>query len=237
VCERDPARAHALNVAGPAWVACCAAAFGGRVLYISTDYVFDGSAPPYHPDSPTHPINAYGRSKRAGELAVLAAGKGMAVLRLPLLFGATDDLSESAVTSALLPPRGNQPVPVDDWATRYPTSTADVAIVCRQMIAAWLAGATLDGIFHWSGKEPHTKYTLCLLLAQLAGLPDDCFRPVLPCPAEVPRPRDCQLDSGALEALGIGARTPLREGLARVLQPHLQWLAPRWAAREGDGRR
>lgn len=225
ICERDPARAQRLNVAAPGLIARCAAAYGGRTLYISTDYVFDGTQPPYLPDSIPNPLNAYGLSKRCGELAVLDAGPGTAVLRLPLLFGPTDDLAESAVTGVLVQAQAHAPLPVDDWAVRYPTSTSDVAAACRQMIAHWLDGVDLSGIHHWSGNVPCSKYALSLRLARLAQLPPTLFMPVQPTPAEVPRPHDCHLAGATLARLGIEAETPLDEALERVLQPHLRQLA------------
>jgi dTDP-4-dehydrorhamnose reductase len=237
VCEHDPVRARALNLTAPAFIARRVAAYGGRTLYISTDYVFDGNAAPYFPHSVPEPINAYGLSKREGELAVLNAGSGSAVLRLPLLFGPTGDLSESAVTSVLLPGdaggvnRGANriPIPVDNWAIRYPTLTADVASVCRQIIEQWLEGTDLSGIHHWSGSDAYTKYALSCELAALAQLPETAFIPSMPGPADVPRPYNCHLDTSSLTRLGIRAATPLRQALADVVQPHLRQLAALWA--------
>ena len=48
----------------------------GKVLYISTDYVFDGKSPPYNHDAATNPLNEYGRMKRDGENAVLREDRG-----------------------------------------------------------------------------------------------------------------------------------------------------------------
>ena len=48
----------------------------GKMLYISTDYVFDGTNPPFHHDSKTNPLNEYGRMKRDGEDVVLKEDKG-----------------------------------------------------------------------------------------------------------------------------------------------------------------
>ena len=229
ICERDPLRALALNIAAPALIARCVATYGGRTLYISTDYVFDGTQAPYRPESLPTPINAYGLSKREGELAVLGAGSATAVLRLPLLFGPSDDLSESAVTNVLLPTPSGGAMPVDNWAIRYPTLTTDVASVCRQMITLWLAGTDLSGIHHWSGSDPCTKYALSLQLAAIAHWPNSAFAPSMPGPCDVPRPYNCHLDTASLTRLGIQAATPLALALAAVLQPHLPQLARRWS--------
>ena len=57
-----------------------------KLLYISTDYVFDGNSPPYTPSSQTNPVNLYGRTKRDGELAVLGVeGANVVVIRVPVL--------------------------------------------------------------------------------------------------------------------------------------------------------
>ena len=57
--------------------------FGRSLL---SDYVFDGTSPPYTPSSATNPVNLYGRSKRDGELAVLGIeGAKVTVLRVPVL--------------------------------------------------------------------------------------------------------------------------------------------------------
>ena len=60
-------------------------------ISISTDYVFDGTSPPYLPDDAPAPLNAYGRSKLDGERALLASDPMSCVLRLPLLFGPFTD--------------------------------------------------------------------------------------------------------------------------------------------------
>ena len=74
---------------------------GGRVLYISTDYVFDGAAPPYKWDDKPNPVNAYGQLKLEGEECVLKACEENVVLRVPVLYGPVEYLGESAVTTLL----------------------------------------------------------------------------------------------------------------------------------------
>ena len=71
VCEQNPTLARALNVDAVRTLASAANRHGAWVLSISTDYVFDGTRPPYQPGDPPAPLNAYGRSKFEGEQALI----------------------------------------------------------------------------------------------------------------------------------------------------------------------
>lgn len=221
VCENDPALARALNVDALAAIAAEARALGAWVLSISTDYVFDGTSPPYRPDDAPAPLNAYGQSKLDGEHALLGCDPEACVLRLPLLYGPVVDWSESAVTS--LTPAivasadlASAPATMDAWATRYPTYTPDVAVVIREMIAHRARGATISGITHWSGDEPMTKFEIAERIARALKVDAKLVPQRTPADA-TPRPRDCHLDSARLEALGIGRRTPFDTAIARLL--------------------
>lgn len=87
--EEHEAVALAVNGTGAGNVARAAAAIGIRCVHVSTDYVFDGSARrPWVESDPTGPLGAYGRTKLAGELEVLAASDEHAVVRTAWLFGA-----------------------------------------------------------------------------------------------------------------------------------------------------
>ncbi len=84
--RRTPAIAHAVNVEGTGRLADWCRHTGRRIVFTSTDLVFDGSAPWRKETDPAEPILEYGRSKRAAEPAVLDAPRGL-VARLPLLYG------------------------------------------------------------------------------------------------------------------------------------------------------
>ncbi|MFM9044784.1 MAG: dTDP-4-dehydrorhamnose reductase [Solirubrobacterales bacterium] len=87
--EDDPEGADLVNGEGAANVAQAAASVDARVLYVSTDYVFDGTkGEPYLESDPPVPISAYGRSKLKGEEATLFANPRAFVVRTTWLFGA-----------------------------------------------------------------------------------------------------------------------------------------------------
>jgi len=225
VCENDPALARALNVDAVRAISAAARRRNAWVLSISTDYVFDGTRPPYGIDDPPCPLNAYGRSKLDGEHALAQATDFGCVLRLPLLFGHVTDLNESAVTS-LVPAviasaqAGAPAARMDAWATRYPTFTGDVAHVIRGMLERAASGAALCGRAHWSGDEPMTKFDIAARIAHILGL----AARLEPLPTSIdstPRPRDCHLDASRLESLGIGQRTAFDDALTAVLERYL----------------
>jgi dTDP-4-dehydrorhamnose reductase len=226
ICENDPALARALNVDALSFIASAARNIGSWVLSISTDYVFDGTRPPYQPDDAPNPLNAYGRSKLDGEQALLQSGVRACVLRLPLLYGPVIDWSESAVTS-LTPAiaesaRGRSPAVMDAWATRYPTFTPDVAVVIRQMLERHEIGESITGVKHWSGDEPMTKFDIAQSIARVLNLNAVITAQHMPIDT-TPRPQNCHLASDALEVLEIGRRTPFDTAIGTVLQ---NWPRP-----------
>jgi dTDP-4-dehydrorhamnose reductase len=87
-CESEPERAMAANRDATRFVAKLARERGATMVYVSTDYVFDGSkGSPYLEEDPTGPINAYGRTKLAGEEAARASGAACLVVRTSWLYG------------------------------------------------------------------------------------------------------------------------------------------------------
>ena len=203
----DETAARRLNVDATAALAQWTASHPGAFLvYMSSDYAFDGTNPPYVPESPTHPINGYGVSKVEGEVLVRnAVADRSAILRVPILWGDVETLDESSVTTvaksvlAMRTEKGERVF--DDWAIRYPTHVADVAEVLAQIVARRLVGT-----FHWSGPEPLTKIDMATVVAGLVGVSSDrLVRSGAPANGSEPRPKDCHLDRSALEKMGVSA--------------------------------
>ena len=218
VSERDPGGTTALNVEATRTLARNAHVLGSWVLYLSTDYVFDGSAPPYGPEDTPHPLNLYGQSKLEGERALLAETDDAAILRVGLLFGHVEYVDESSVTALLKDVRGGQAKALDDWQQRYPTYVNDLAVLCRQMIELRISGEPMGGTWHWCGDERLTKYAMAQIMGRMLGLSTTHLRPDPNSAAGASRPHDCGLDCSKLERCGLGRRTPFARALESALQ-------------------
>ncbi|XP_039766152.1 methionine adenosyltransferase 2 subunit beta isoform X4 [Ornithorhynchus anatinus] len=134
VVENQPDAASQLNVAASGNLAKEAAGIGAFLIYISSDYVFDGTNPPYREEDVPNPLNLYGKTKLEGEKAVLENNVGAAVLRIPVLYGEVEKLEESAVTIMFDKVQfSNKSANMDHWQQRFPTNVKDVASVCRQL--------------------------------------------------------------------------------------------------------
>jgi len=166
-CERDPARAAALNVELPAAAARLARAHDLRLVHLSTDLVF-GAHPPrgarYAEDDPPSPVHAYGRSKAAGEGAVLAADPRALVLRLPLLYGDSFGRGLGAsdqVLAALA--RGEPPTLFDDeWRTPLEAGNAAEAVL-------ELLSGDAHGLLHLAGPARVSRHELALAVLAAHG--------------------------------------------------------------------
>ncbi|XP_037762789.2 methionine adenosyltransferase 2 subunit beta [Chelonia mydas] len=217
-----------LNVTASGNLAKEAAGVGAFLIYISTDYVFDGTNPPYKESDAPNPLNLYGKTKLEGEKAVLENNEGAAVLRIPVLYGEVEKLEESAVTVMFDKVQfSNKSANMDHWQQRFPTNVKDVASVCRQLSEKRMLDPSIKGTFHWSGNEQMTKYEMACTIADAFNLPSSHLRPITDSPVVgALRPRNAQLDCSKLEMLGIGQRTPFRVGIRESLWPFL--VDKRW---------
>jgi dTDP-4-dehydrorhamnose reductase len=220
ICENDPDLTHRLNVDSTRWIAEAAKECGAWVLYISTDYVFDGTAPPYSIDARPNPLNIYGQSKLDGEKALLEVSPDNGVLRVPILYGPVEYMDESAITVIARQVSSGNQSQIDHWATRYPTHVDDVASACLGLTQAWIEEneqVRRGGIFHFSGDEPMTKADMAAVIGEVLGLDTSHLEPSSSPPPGAPRPRDCCLDCSRIEGLFDVTRTPFEDGIREIL--------------------
>lgn len=206
-CEAHPEETDRLNV-GATRTLCAALPPAARLIFISTDYVFDGEYPPYSEFSPRAPIQEYGRSKQRAEDLVRARA-GSLIVRMPLLVGAGADFASSGFLAQIVTRhlRRAEPHACDDVLLRYPTWIEDVAEAL-----AFLLDRGATGVIHMSGAEALTRFGAVQAAARVLGLPGDHVRPSREIvPRAAPRPRDSALSTAALRALGFPRFTPFAD--------------------------
>ena len=197
--ETREADAFGLNAVAPALLASAARRNGARLVQISTDYVFDGVATqPYPEDGVIAPRSAYGRTKAAGEWAVLAGCPGALVVRTAWLYGRHGNCFPRTI-ARIAAERGGLDV-IDDQVGQ-PTWTRDVARVVVDLVAA---GAP-RGIYHATSEGTASWFDFARAVVASAGLDPAIVRPVtseqFPLPA--PRPAYSVLGHDRTAAAGV----------------------------------
>lgn len=213
--ETDEATATRVNGDGPALLARACAASGARLLQVSTDYVLPGDAgAPCAEDSATDPVNAYGRSKLAGERAVLSLLPDHGyVVRTAWLYG---EHGTNFVATMLTLAATRPTVSVVDDQHGQPTWTAALA---AQLIALGEAPDAPPGVYHGTASGQTTWHGLTTAIYELAGLDparvatttSDAF----PRPAK--RPAYSVLGHDRWAAAGVDVQPPWRDQLATAL--------------------
>ena len=206
----------ALRVNGEAvaGMAACCAAQGAALVQVSTDYVFDGMGrEPYPEDGQPAPRTAYGRTKLAGERAVLEQpGLAGYVVRTAWLYGAH---GPSFVATMIRKEQELQQVQVVDDQSGQPTWSADVA----DRIHALITSAAAPGIYHATSSGETTWFGLAQEVFRLRGADPDRVQPskssALARPA--PRPAYSVLGHAAWERAGLAPIGDWRHALQRGL--------------------
>ena len=196
--EEEEALATAINAAAPGAMARACAEASIPFLHVSTDYVFDGSGQrPWRPEDPISPLNAYGRSKAAGEAAVRAAGGPHAILRTSWVFSAT---GRNFVTAMLELAQKRDQLNVVEDQIGGPTPACAIAEALLKMVEAMIAGQG-GGTYHFAG-VPFVSW---------AGFAREIFAcsgqnvavsdiPTSAYPTTAQRPLNSRLDCTSLEA-------------------------------------
>ena len=207
-CEEDPSRAYLVNALGSRHMAEAAALVGARLLYVSSDYVFDGRGTgpdgggAYTEWDATGPISHYGRSKLGGEHEVAAVlGPAATIVRASWVVGRYGANFLKTMLRLANDPE-EKPVTVIDDQRGCPTFTADLAVVMRR-----LAVSRLPGLFHVSNEGPVSWCEFASAIFRAAGadaarvvaIASADLRPVRP----APRPAFSILDNAAIRGSGL----------------------------------
>jgi dTDP-4-dehydrorhamnose reductase len=222
-CYREPEHAHQVNVDATVRLLQCAEAIGARVVFASSDLVFDGESAPYGEDAAAEPCSMYGRTKLEAECHVMAYKRGL-VVRLPILYGIPDvDRAPSFFGALVASLRAGKSVQLFRDEIRTPLWLDDAAHACMA-----LAESTLTGVVHAGGPERLSRYQMGERVAAQLGVERSLLDATSA--ADVPfserRPRDVSLDSTRyISHFHAAAGRPMHEALplifARGASPRL----------------
>lgn len=161
--ESEPELAQAVNAGAPAAFAEALQRSGGRLLQVSTDFVFDGSqGAPYRPDQPVAPLGVYGASKAAGEAAAARAldPDRLCILRTSWVYG---PVGKNFLLTMLHLMREREQLGVVADQVGCPTATPGLAQACWGVLEQ-----RASGVHHWSDAGAASWYDFAMAIAELA---------------------------------------------------------------------
>ncbi|MCP9451724.1 MAG: dTDP-4-dehydrorhamnose reductase [Nitrospira sp.] len=226
--ESEPHAAHAVNAVAPGVIGEEANKLGALVIHYSTDYVFDGSKPGFYTEEDeTKPLNVYGQSKRAGELALQEATARHLILRTSWVVGAHGTNFAKTILR-LAAERDMLHVVADQWGA--PTSAALLADCTAHLIREWQYrrdGQFPYGLYHLvaAGETNWCDYARFVVAeALVAGRPlklsPDAIKaiPSSDYPMAAARPANSRLDTSKFRNTFGLALPDWRDGVRHVLR-------------------
>ena len=216
-CETEADQAQAVNAVGTENLVKAALAADARLIYVSTDYVFDGTKPdPYVETDIPNPASVYGRTKLQGEIAVSALGDKGLTVRTSWVCGAN---GANMVKTILRLMGSHDTLTFVDDQIGKPTFTTDLADTLLT-----LAARNDRGVMHITNEGVVSWYEFCREVLAAAGEDPDRVKPCttdeLQPPRPAPRPANSVLDNTRFDELGLPLlrdyREPLREVVAAL---------------------
>ncbi len=210
-CERDPERAFRINTRATAHLARWTAHRGVRLVFLSTDFVFDGARrKPYREEDPRHPLQVYGESKRQAEDHILKEEGESWILRTSWVYGE----GRNFVRSVLRWAREREVLQVARDQESVPTSAEDLA----RALQALIQDPPDPGVYHVTHPDAATRVAWVEAILAICGIP----RKVIPVPSTVfpnpaRRPPYSVLDTQRWQRTGRYSFPPWKEALRRYL--------------------
>ena len=213
--EENREKVHAINALGTRYIAAAAKAVDAKMVYISTDYVFDGQGErPWEPDDRNyHPINVYGKSKLEGELEVANALSKFFIVRIAWVFGLN---GKNFIKTMVNVGKTHDTVRVVNDQIGTPTYTADLARLLVDMIET-----EKYGYYHATNEGGYVSwYDFCREIYRQYGLETK----VIPVSTEeyglskAARPFNSRLDKSKLVREGFTPLPTWQDAVGRYLK-------------------
>jgi len=191
VCEREQSRAWNINVEGTRTIVAAAQKCGSRIVYISTDMVFDGTRGNYRETDVPKPVNFYGTTKLEGEQIVLSGSDNCIVIRITLQYGYGHAGAESFSDWLLKNLKASRPSPL--FSDQYRTLTYVFDTAYGLELAA--LNTEHASVYHLTGPERIDRYAFGKRLVSIFNFPENLLvkSQMSDVPSFAPRPIDVSL--------------------------------------------
>ncbi len=211
-CESNPERAYMVNALGTRWVAQAASRVGAHLVYISTDYVFDGESGPYREWDQTGPLSVYGQSKLAGEQEIHS---GFAIVRTSWVCGERGSNFVKTMLRLARASSGEVRVVCDQWG--HPSLVGDLA-----PRIGLLAMERLGGIWHLTNAGETNWFEFARAIFKEADADPARVVPITTAelwpPRPAKRPKRATLENFAWLAGGFDPLPHWEESLGRLVR-------------------
>ncbi|MDA0986016.1 MAG: SDR family oxidoreductase [Bacteroidetes bacterium] len=165
LCEKEREHAWRVNVNGVQNLVDVSRALNAKLIHISTDYVFDGNDGPYSETSRPNPINYYGRTKLAGENAILSSDINYSILRTIVLYGTGNNIKYNFALWVVKNLIQSIKIKCVQDQISNPTFVTDLANACLLSI-----DNNQNGVFHIAGPNLLSRYEFACSLADAFDL-------------------------------------------------------------------
>ena len=170
-CEENPALAKEVNIAG---VQHLCDSFKGKIIHISTDYVFDGKNGPYSENDKVCPISVYGQTKLASEQILLNNSSNHLIIRGNVLYDHITYTKASFLNWVVESLQNNQKIKVVNDQFNNPTWTRSMADIIELCI-----NNDVNGVLHWGDSDHVSRYDFALMIAEKYSLKTSLISPIL----------------------------------------------------------
>jgi dTDP-4-dehydrorhamnose reductase len=215
--ESEPEKAFLINAYGTRNIAVASEAIGAKLVYVSTDYVFNGQgSAPYNEFDSTSPLGVYGKSKLAGEQFIRDFSSKFFIIRTSWVYGLH---GVNFVKTILKLAEDHDDLNVVYDQIGSPTYTVDLAKFIGQLIET-----NLYGIYHASNTGSCSWYEFAKAIFEEAGLSNIIVNPVTTAdfPRPAPRPSYSVMDHTAIRLNGLTGLPHWRESLNRFIQRYIK---------------
>ena len=170
-CETHEKETHLVNVTGTENIVKASKKYDTKIIYISTDYIFDGKNGPYTENDNPNPLSVYAKTKWEGEKIIQKSGLRYLITRTTILYGGPQGFKQNFVTFVVNNLRNKKAIFAANDQYGTPTYVGDLS-------EAILFLLDKEGIYNVVGRDYLNRYEFARLVAEVFGLDKTLIQPV-----------------------------------------------------------